>query len=234
MQILKDNISRNCPESDIYNSLLSLDGKQILELGCGSATLTRAIASEGKDRKIIAFEVDEIQHEKNLQIEDLPNVEFKLAGAENIPEPSGSADIVMMFKSLHHVPLESVADCMHEILRVLKPGGYVYISEPVFEGEFNEVLRLFNDEQEVREKAFLAIKTAVDDGMFNLVEEVFFNAPVFFQSFAEFDEGVIKATHSNHQLTPELNLRIKDLFLKNQRKDGIYFTMPVRVDLLRK
>lgn len=234
MQIIKNDIDRNSPECDIYNSLLTFDNKRILELGCGSATLTAAIASQGRSRKIIAFEVDEIQHEKNLGIDDLPNVEFKLAGAEKIPEPSESADIVMMFKSLHHVPMALMSDGLHEISRVLKPGGYLYISEPVFEGAFNEILRLFNDEQKVREAAFFAIKSAVDSGLLNLVEQLFFNAPVFFQNFEEFEEGVIGATHSNHKLTPAIHAQIKNLLLKNQRDDGIHFTMPIRVDLLSK
>jgi hypothetical protein len=47
---------------------------------------------------------------------------------------------------------------MREISRVLKPGGTVYISEPVFAGDFNEILRLFHGEQKVREAAFNTVK----------------------------------------------------------------------------
>jgi len=234
MQRTIDKISRFSPESEIYNEVLNFDDKTILELGCGSAIIATLIASQGKDRKIIAFEVDKIQHEKNLQIDDLPNVEFKFAGAEKIPEADESADIVMMFKSLHHVPLESMLQCMQEISRVLKPGGHVYISEPIFEGEFNEVLRLFNDEKIVREAAFSSVKAAVDSGLFSLVKQIFFNAPVFFQDAAEFEEAVIGTTHSNHKVTPVVLEQIRSLLLKNKKDDGIHFTMPVRVDLLSK
>ena len=85
MKIASEKIDLSCPEPEIYNRLLSLDNKHILELGCGSAQITRDIATSGTKRKVTAFEVDEIAYEKNLQIKDLPNVTFGLAGAQEIP-----------------------------------------------------------------------------------------------------------------------------------------------------
>jgi len=111
MQISVESIETTCAEEFIYEALLELDGKDILELGCGSATITRDIATRGQSRSIVALEVDEIAHAKNLQINtDLSNVRFCLAGAENIPLGDRSVDVVFMFKSLHHVPLETRAD----------------------------------------------------------------------------------------------------------------------------
>lgn len=234
MKISTDQIDVNCPEDNIYNRLLSLDNKHIVELGCGSADITRNIASTGTNRKITALEVDEVAHERNLQITDLPNVAFGLSGAQEIPLADESVDVVFMFKSLHHVPLALMETAMHEIRRVLKPGGYVYISEPVFAGDFNEILRLFHDEQQVREAAFSTIKKAVDDGLFSLVEETFFNSPMRFEDFSEFENNTIKATHSNHKLDDDLYAGVKQLFEQHIGDDGANFLMPMRVDLLQK
>ena len=234
MKIAAEQIDVNCPEPEIYNRLLSLDGKHILELGCGSAEITRNIATSGVDRKITALEVDEVAHEKNLQITDLPNVSFSLSGAQEIPLDDETVDVVFMFKSLHHVPLELMDQSLREVRRVLKQGGLAYISEPVFAGDFNEVLRLFHDEQIVREAAFHAIKKAVDDDLFSLVEEIFFNSPMKFESFAEFENNVINATHSNHTLDKELNDLVKQRFEQHIGDDGAHFLMPIRVDLLQK
>jgi ubiquinone/menaquinone biosynthesis C-methylase UbiE len=234
MKIAEHQIEINCPESEIYNRLLSLDGKHILELGCGSAEITRNIATSGSDRRITALEVDRIAHEKNLQITDLPNVTFVLSGAQDIPLEDESVDVVFMFKSLHHVPLELMQPAMHEIRRVLKPGGLVYISEPVFAGDFNEVLRLFHDEQLVREAAFETVKTAVDEDLFRLVEETFFNSPMRFENFAEFENNTIKATHTEHDLDETLYERVKKRFEQHIGDDGAHFLMPIRVDLLQK
>ena len=139
-----------------------------------------------------------------------------------------------MFKSLHHVPLELMDQSMHEIHRVLKSGGFLYISEPVFAGDFNEILRLFHDEQKVREAAFDTIKKMVDEGVFRLVEEMFFNSPMKFENFAEFENNTIKATHSTHKLDAPLYAQVKQCFEQHIGVDGANFLMPIRVDLLRK
>jgi SAM-dependent methyltransferase len=138
-----------------------------------------------------------------------------------------------MFKSLHHVPIELMETSMREIKRVLKPGGLAYISEPVFAGEFNDILRLFHDEQKVREAAFNTVKKTIDEGMFRLVEETFFNSPMKFESFDEFENNTIKATHSNHTLDDDLYRLVKERFEQHVGDEGAHFLMPIRVDLLQ-
>lgn len=234
MKIAVDQIDVNCPETEIYHRLLSLDNKTILELGCGSAEITRDIAIAGVGRKITALEVDEIAFEKTRQITDLPNVTFGLAGAQEIPLEDATVDVVFMFKSLHHVPLELMDQSMQEIRRVLKPGGVVYISEPVFAGDFNEILRLFHDESAVREAAFNTVKKAVDEGLFTLIEETFFNSPMYFASFEEFETKILNVTHTNHALDDKLYQQVKQRFAQHLSDDGAHFLMPIRVDLLQR
>jgi len=234
MKIAVEQIEVNCPEAEIYDRLLALDGKHILELGCGGAEITRNIASAGAGRKITALEVDEIAHGKNLQITDLPNVTFGLAGAQDIPLEDEAVDVVFMFKSLHHVPLELMDPAMREIRRVLKPGGLAYISEPVFAGAFNEILRLFHDESKVREAAFNTVKKAVDEGLFKLVDETFFNSPMKFESFADFENRILKVTHTHHSLSEEAHDLVKQRFERHLGDDGAHFLMPIRVDLLQR
>ena len=234
MRIAAENIDVSCAESEIYNRLLELDGKHILELGCGCAEITRDIASDGVDRKITALEVDEIAHEKNLQITDLPNVTFALSGAQAIPLENESVDMAFMFKSLHHVPLNLMEPSMREIRRVLKPGGLAYISEPIFAGDFNEILRLFHDEQKVREAAFSIIRKVVDEGLFNLVDETFFNSPMKFENFTDFENKVLNVTHTNYALDENVYSLVKQRFEDHAGDHGAYFLMPIRVDLLQR
>jgi len=234
MKLSTPNIAETCPEKDIYNKLLKLDNKAILELGCGTADITRAIATDGSARQITALEVDEIQHQRHLLIDDLPNVEFIKAGAEAVPCPDHAFDIVMMFKSLHHVPLDQMERALLEIQRVLKPGGIAYISEPVFAGDFNELLKMFHDEEEVRLAAFSAVRQAVDTGLLSLDQQYFFNAPMLFENFAAFEQLILKVTHTDHSLSEELFEQVRERFESHMNQDGANFQMPIRIDLLRK
>ena len=234
MRIAAPEITLTCAEPDIYNRLLTLDGKHILELGCGKAEKTRAIAASGVDRRITALEVDEIAHLDNLRAGKLANVEFMLAGAQDIPLEDATVDVVLMFKSLHHVPVAAMDKALAEIARVLKPAGLAYISEPVYAGDFNEILSIFNDEKEVREAAFAALRKAVGNGLFELAEEVFFNSPRHFRDFADFEKNIINVTHSNFRLDAETRGRVRGMFEKRAGDGGATFLTPVRVDLLRK
>ncbi|MFA7242762.1 MAG: class I SAM-dependent methyltransferase [Sulfuricellaceae bacterium] len=234
MKISNPSANTVCDESEIYENLLRLEGAHILELGCGKADKTRAIAQYGKVAAITALEVDQAQHAKNLEITDLPNVSFRLGGAEAIPAPDNQFDIVLMFKSLHHVPLDMMNAALAEIRRVLKPGGLAYLSEPVYAGDFNDILRMFHDEKAMRAAAFAAVERAVQHGMFELVEQKFFSTPGHFDNFEQFEERILKVTHTQHQLTPELYQAVKDKFMHHMTATGVEFLNPVRVDLLRK
>ena len=221
-------------EVKLMLELLPFDGAQVLELGCGKAEKTRLLAETGRVGSILALEVDTIQHARNLLITDLPNVQVRHGGAEAISADDSSIDIVLMFKSLHHVPMEFMDHALSEIARVLKPGGLAWISEPVYAGNLNEVFKLFHDEKVVREAAFAAVCKAVDDGRFLLEKELFFNTRSFFENFEQFEQRMIRVTHSNHQLSPELFQQVREKFDSFLTPEGATFLNPQRVDLLRK
>ncbi|HQR12504.1 MAG TPA: class I SAM-dependent methyltransferase, partial [Casimicrobiaceae bacterium] len=201
MQLVHPDITRACAESEIYETLLALDGATILELGCGKADHTRRIAAAHPTATLIATEVDRIQHAINLAADVPSNMRFTDFGAEAIALPDASVDVVMMFKSLHHVPVARLDDALNEIARVLRPGGVAYISEPLFAGPLNEVIRIFNDEQAVREAAFDALCRAVACGKFELETEFFFLLPVKYGDFADFAKRHFEVTHSERHVT---------------------------------
>ncbi len=221
-------------EMKVITRMLELEGAAILELGCGGAEKTRAIAERFEVASITAAEIDPVQHEKNLASGGPPGVSFRSYGAEDIPENDASFDIVMMFKSLHHVPVDSMDKALREISRVLVPGGCLYVSEPVFEGPFNEIMRLFHDEELVRREAFHAMVRAVEEGVFELVEEYFFRTVIRLESFEQYKAGILSVTHSRHELDDETLAEVERRFLQHETEQGFVFEIPNRVDLLRK
>jgi ubiquinone/menaquinone biosynthesis C-methylase UbiE len=233
MQLLSEYY-RDATEIEIMQEVLPFDHADVLELGCGKAHWTRTIAERFPVNSVTATEVDKLQHERNLEIDNLPKVEFVYGGAQDIHLDDASMDIVIMLKSLHHVPLEMMGKALQEICRVLRPGGLAYISEPVYAGEFNEILRLFNDEKQVRQAAFDTLKTAVGKGNFTLEQEIFFQSKSEFDSFAEFEQRILFPSHSDHQVGKSLHKTVRKAFEAHLSPEGASFINPHRVDLLRK
>jgi SAM-dependent methyltransferase len=234
MKINDPEAYRTTTEPEVIESLLDLRGRQLLELGCGGAWMTRMLAERFGAAHVVATEVDRIQHEKNLTITDLPNVTFRYGGAEAIADPDASFDAVFMFKSLHHVPLDLMGQALGEIHRVLKPGGLAYFSEPVYWGPFNDLMRLFNDERQVREAAFAALAQSVDSGRFVLETELFFQVADTYASWEVFESRFLDVTHTVIDVDAARREEIRQAFMTHMTPSGAHLLKPHRVDLLRK
>jgi SAM-dependent methyltransferase len=225
---------RTAEDIEVVAELLDLHGARVLELGCGAASTTRQIMEILRPAEVVATEVDSIQHQKNLQIADLPGVHFRYGGAESIADPDGSYDAVLMFKSLHHVPMPLMDQALGEVHRVLKPGGDALFLEPVYAGAFNDLLRLFNDEGEVRTAAVAALNRALDDGRFSLETEVFYETPGTYDTWEAFEERFLKITHTHLDIDGVLYEQIRTAFLAQLTPGGAQFRKPHRMDLLRR
>jgi SAM-dependent methyltransferase len=220
-------------EIELMEQLLPLENTKVLELGCGSARITRRLAQAYPACRFIATEVDAIQHRKNLAI-PATNISFRLEGAEAISEPDNSVDVVLMLKSLHHVPESLMSRAMGEVARVLKPGGVAYFSEPVYQGEFNALMSLIHDEQAVRELAFRSIQQLAGQEDMELLGQYFLNVPGLYDSWECFESRFIDITHTELQLDEERYQQIKSTFKVHMGPRGAEFLKPHRIDLLRK
>jgi ubiquinone/menaquinone biosynthesis C-methylase UbiE len=88
----------------------------VLELGAGTGKLTAVLVGLGHD--VHATDPDE-QMLARLR-ENLPDVRTSVAGAEDIPAPDASYDVVVVAQAFHWFDHEKA---LPEIARVLKPGG---------------------------------------------------------------------------------------------------------------
>ncbi len=221
-------------ELELLASLVDLpQHPRIIELGCGAAHLSRKLLQRYAGCAVTGLEVDERQMVKNLQA-PADRLRFVQAGAQAIPFGDQSFDLALMLKSLHHVPLELLDQALSEVHRVLRPQGLLYVSEPVFAGALNEVMRLFHDEEIVRAAALAAVRRAVASGAWEQVAEVPFEMPVHYRDFAEFEQRMIGVTFVEHKLDAATLAAVRARFEPHMSADGAHFVRPMRVNLLRR
>lgn len=220
-------------ELDVLADLVPLAGQHIVELGCGAAQLSRSLLVRHADSRVTGLEVDERQHAKNLAAPQA-GLTFIAAGAQAIPFPDASFDLALMLKSLHHVPVPLMSQALDEVARVVRPGGHLYVSEPVYGGAFNEVIRVFNDEGAVRAAAQAALDSALGTGAWTQVEERRFEMPVRFRDFADFEQRTMRPTFADHLIDEAKLAATRAAFERHVDPDGSGFHRPMHIRLLRR
>lgn len=221
-------------ELELLQSLVDLPAHpRIIELGCGAAHLSRKLLQRHPGSTVTGLEVDARQMAKNRE-KPQERLSFVNAGAQAIPFGDQSFDLALMLKSLHHVPLDLLDQALAEVHRVLRPQGLLYVSEPVFAGALNEVMRLFHDEEIVRAAALAAVQRAVASGAWEQVTEVHFEMPVHYRDFAEFEARMIGVTFVEHKLDAATLAAVRERFEPHMTADGAHFVRPMRINLLRR
>ena len=217
----------------LLNELVPLQAQRIVELGCGNARLSRDLVQQFPQCHVTALEVDRIQHVANMA-HPAERLEFVEAGAQAIPAPDASFDLAIMLKSLHHVPLAVMDQALSEIERVLKPGACWYVSEPVYAGALNEVVRLFNDEGTVRAAAQALVDKAAANGHWDRVSDVYFDVPVSYRDFADFERRMVDVTYADRRFDEATRARVQAIFEPHMTAEGAFFVRPMHVTLLRR
>lgn len=105
---------------------IDLISKNILDVGCGSGYSTELLIKEFTPFKIVAF--DFMQEQINLAKRRSLKADFFIGDITKIGLPSNTFDAAFIFGVIHHVAEWEKA--LHEVGRVLKPGGIVLMEEP--------------------------------------------------------------------------------------------------------
>ncbi|OYX05114.1 MAG: hypothetical protein B7Z15_17150 [Rhizobiales bacterium 32-66-8] len=132
-----------------------LDGRSILDVGCGGGMLARALAARGAQ----VTGVDPQPAALATARTRAPQARFEAAGAEALPFPDASFDAVVFLNSLHHVPEPLMAAALREAGRVSR--GPVLVIEPLAEGPFFRAMQPVEDETAIRAAAQAALADAL-------------------------------------------------------------------------
>jgi SAM-dependent methyltransferase len=183
--------------------------------------------------QVTALEVDERQHAANLAAAAIPGLHWVRAGAERTGLPGACCDGVMMLKSLHHVPLPRLDDAIDEVARILRPGGWFYVSEPVYAGDFNDIVKVFHDEGVVRAAAYAALERARDRGRLAWDREIVFDTPLHFRDFDDFVARIVNVTHTDMRFAGDVERETRARFQRYVGPDGARFVRQMRINILR-
>lgn len=110
------------------NSLASLKGKRVLDIGCGGGILADAMARKGADVLGIDLATKSLKVAKLHALEaETINVSYREIAAEDLAaEQPASFDIVTCMEMLEHVP--DPASIVKACSALVKPGGWVFFS----------------------------------------------------------------------------------------------------------
>lgn len=102
----------------------SVNGKRILDLGCGTGIYAKKLLKKGAH----VFCVDQSTPMLRIAQKYVKKAQFKKGTAYSIPYPKNHFDIVLAALVIDHVP--SLNRIFKEVKRVLKPNGYFVFSAP--------------------------------------------------------------------------------------------------------
>jgi len=208
-------------------------GKDVVDVGCGAGALVRALTDRGA--RVTGVEISESQLAAAIEQDDGRGARYLVGRAERLPLDGASVDVLVFMRSFHHVPRGDLDAALIEARRVIRPGGAVYVAEPLAEGSFFELTRLVDDETAVRAGAQAALTRAGEAGL-DRVATVDYDAPLTIAGLPGLRARVVAADPRRADrfdaLAAELTEGLERLGEPGDRPGEWRFLHPMRADVL--
>lgn len=106
-------------------------GDQVLDLGCGTATLTIALAKAYPMATVAGIDADTraLAIARGKARDSALELDFRQASSTRMPLPDESFDRVVSSLFFHHLTSEEKSATLAEARRVLKPGGELHVAD---------------------------------------------------------------------------------------------------------
>lgn len=225
--------ARLASHAQIAAELIGKSHRRALDVGCGDGKFTRVLAAMCREVSGIDIKDGKVAEARQTAQAAGLDIDFRVATAEDLPIADASLDLVVFSNSLHHLPHPDVA--LGEALRVLVPGGVIYVMEPVPAGTYFEATRLVNDETVIRTQAYRALLATVGKGTVS-AGEIIYRAHRQFADFEEWKADQIDRDpkrRANFDADPD---RVRRTFegLADHEDGRLAFDQVFRVNLLKK
>jgi ubiquinone/menaquinone biosynthesis C-methylase UbiE len=103
---------------------------RLLDVGCGPGSITRGLAEHLSAGKVVGLDLSRDTLEgarRDAAARGLQNLRYEEGSVYELPFPVGSFDVAYAHQVLQHLRERGLA--LHEMLRVVKPGGVVAVRE---------------------------------------------------------------------------------------------------------
>jgi len=217
---------------EVIEGALTLTDAVVVDVGCGEGSMDRLLARKGAHVTGIDISAELLDRARGAPV--VADERYMEGRAEDLPLDPASADIVIFFNSLHHVDVDGMAKALREAARVLKPGGVLYVAEPLAQGPYFEAMKPVHDETEVRRYAYEAL--GATDDLFEAVSEFVHVNPMRIESFDAFGKRIVTINPETRSLFEVQAERLRTEFerLGQRTEEGWVFDQPMRVNILRK
>jgi ubiquinone/menaquinone biosynthesis C-methylase UbiE len=112
--------------TDYLASIQLPPATRVLEVGCGTGPVTRALAKSFPNSAVLGIDPSPLFIEQAVRLADgQPNLDFRDGDAAHLPLPDATVDLVVFHTTLCHIP--DLQAAMVEAHRVLRPAGALAI-----------------------------------------------------------------------------------------------------------
>lgn len=213
---------------------LPLDGARVIDIGCGEGWLTHLVAP--RTVTTIGIDPSAIALERARASIGVGNATLVQVSADDLPFDPDSADVVIYYNSLHHIPEAIQHKALAETARVLAPGGLLCIVEPEASGSCYELFQLVDDESAVYTTTYNLILALASSVEFQQVHEERFIDGYIYRDFEHFLDNAVVVDAQRADLLAEVEDKLRSLFerLGETVDGGSQYDMVHRLNLLRR
>jgi ubiquinone/menaquinone biosynthesis C-methylase UbiE len=203
------------------NTIVNLQGKEALDLGCGGGIYTRKLAELGASHVTACDFSEQMLADARVYCEGLENITFHKGDAYNTGLASNQFDVILERAVIHH--LNDLKQNFDELYRMLKSGGLCIIQDRTItdcflpgstnhiRGYFFECFPKLKDKESARRPTSEEVRDGLQkSGFTNVEEHKLWETRKTYDNIEELKEDLLNRTGRSilHELSDE---ELKDL-----------------------